>query len=614
MVLSEEEKNPFVGNLTIIKAAVYSFLFTLGVFGNILVIRATTKYVSLRRPTNILICNLCVCDVIIMLIGIPMFVTGEEALVNVLGAVACMGMNSLFVAVITATVFTLITIAIERCDVIVNSVHTKLRMTTKKAFCVVASIDVASALLAVPLLFSKLKNGSSIRCERDWSETTHILYVSTLFLLQYIIPLFVMSLLYTVCWHKIRMKNKKTINLSTNNRTQTVRERSKSATEVDDHPVAVSKLLEEIAEATTNFLSGSNNHLSGSVGPVLAIRRSFSADSVCGYMRHKDKENSADVYDSAHFRRSATFHQIARETESIDRPGSVCDPPSSPSGKRSLLLINSTSLRGSVQKFQQSFTSLLIGTDTQTDSHTVFALQRIKQTLQTLKVFACILVIFAICMLPHHIADLMLATRYREKEPPLFSFLHLFIYINAAINPWIYAGMNKSYRLAYRGIFRNKTHLADMLRNNLFRTPSGRVVLHKSNAHSHMACLSKIFIPLCGRFVQRDSADEVEEETLAACRERGDTIKSLEGGYFRSRTFTTESRKEFRSRTFTSESRKDGRKDSRNSKDSRKTSTAISEYEIPVLAPIIIITCYDDEIAAAERECEEENFSKEVAL
>ena len=203
------------------------------------------------------------------------------------------------------------------------------------------------------------------------------------------------------------------------------------------------------------------------------------------------------------------------------------------------------------------------------DALTVFATKRVKQTLKTLKVFSFILIVFTLCMLPHHVVYLIYSTNEMPKEIELFE---MFIYINAAVNPWIYTGMNKSYRVAFEAMFRRH-------KQRKYLTSSSNFSVNSKNDSCFISC-KKLFACLQN---QRTHDDEATSEFLS---ERSDTVKSMDF--------------DFTTRLGSTGSRKDSKTSRKDSKTSRKEST-VSEYDhIPSLAPIIIITNYDEEMAAQQ--------------
>jgi len=591
--------------LMIVKAALYTFIFVLGVFGNTLVVKATRQYMTLRRATNIFICNLCICDVIIMLLGIPIFIMGDQRLVTIFGVFVCRVVHPLLVAVLSATVFTLVAIAIERCDVIVNSINSRLNLTPQKAIYVVGAIDFVSFVSSMPLAFARPENKSFV-CSKDWTRTVKMAYAITLFLVQYFIPLLVMVVLYSICWHRIRKKNSTTITMS---RRQTIRERSasdgdllKNTSSEEDCCLTEDKgttsrvsdqlnsngirsgsneMLPVAIEPQPDYLSSSRNHLSSnkrnSINRVNSFyRRSFSADSV--YDIRRDSIRRRSLYIKTTSANTCDNNLFAKEQHTAS------NDEYDEEGQRKITRFASRrqSFMCSMQRLNRSFTNLVSGADGGVDALTAFQIKRVKQTMKTLKVFTFVLLIFAICLLPHHVVGFMF-----HNVSHIARFFEILIYINAAVNPWIYAGMNKSYRLAFTDFFRPKRHSQSIQRDYLKKGETSCLDSFNVQKERWLIFLCR----MCGRFLRtrqkQDSFEGDEEEALEALnKENQDAVNDLDSDIFASRKTSSGTR---RFGSMSMSIRKD-------SKVSRKSSTSTDDH-IPALAPIIIITNYDEEIA-----------------
>ena len=76
------------------------------------------------------------------------------------------------------------------------------------------------------------------------------------------------------------------------------------------------------------------------------------------------------------------------------------------------------------------------------------SVQRRCQTLDTLKMFLVVIIVYATCMLPNQVTWMV-----QEFGKPLSKTLTLtfywMAYTNSALNPWIYGGINSAYRRAY---------------------------------------------------------------------------------------------------------------------------------------------------------------------
>lgn len=496
-IILEENTNSTYTYLNIFRTSLYSFILVLGMFGNFTVVMATIKFITLRKPTNILICNLCVCDILILLAGIPLFAIEETDLKGV----GCKLLSPFLTSLLTSTVLTLIVIALERYVIIVHHFQ-RFTFALHHPYTVIGCINIISLLTGVPIVFS-FSNSSLLNCQTRWDETAELIYALFSFLMQYFLPLTSMCFLYARSWHRIRKKNKRTIRIGSSNRNSFL---GRSASESD--------LNAATAELITKSVS--NNHL---VGDGTNLRRSVSSESVF----------------------------------------------TTPSPRRS----RAGSFRESVTRAQRNLSSIITGADVES-ALSGFAAKRSRQTLLTLKMFTYIVLVFAVCMLPHHVIKLMHATDARKHKNYFhyLDFLYVCIYVNAAINPWIYGFMNAQYRIALRRLFLFKRHhVATMMERHLFRSPSGTLILSKSKSRRQKFCSLKLAI-----FCKRNKQDDVQDEIL---KTRSSEFENCRESSARSPLLST--------------SRKI-------SKIHRNESVETTLDDIPLCLPIIIITCYDDEI------------------
>ena len=647
--------DPFV---TAIKAGIYCFIFIIGLFGNVLVVKATKQYMTLQGATNILICNLCICDVVMLVLGLPAFVIGEHRLKDWFGTTACKIINPLAITIITATVYTLVAIAVERYNVIVNSRRFKVNLTSRRTYYAIVIIDFLAIASSVPLAKIDYKS-NSVHCVRAWDVRDHSVYTITLFIFQYVFPLVVMVILYGLCWHRIRKKNKATIKLANRNRRTTKRSQSDDnilslASGQDNkqdqpndiisktRPVSGDFLHNNNNNEINDFLSGSQNHLSGvrrhSWQRTAVMRRSFSVDSVM-----LDSSESIENDNKNKSRRGSG----CRKSATYDAQLSVAGMLSGDSENDDESLSRRRSFVGSVQRLHASFTSLIIGADGQ-DALTAFAMKRVKQTLKTLRMFSFLVLVFAVCFLPHHVNSFIF-----EDVAETIRFMEILIYISAAINPWIYAGMNKSYRVAFAGFFQNQQHRRrnnGRRRNNKFNRQRNRAVYNRNgrrlNNHINKfndkniledttstmcstsdSSLVKLITWLCYKFSSSKGQYNIEPchyESIQAVRQTGsdsanpsdksellnnnvveerDTIADLDQldqfGFSRTDSVNTVG---YRANSFNKVNGITFRKDSKMSRKASNNSTTTTDtvaahHHIPVLAPIIIVTNYDEELA-----------------
>ena len=521
-----------------VKSGFYSFSFILALFWNSLIIISTFRHKALQKPINVLVCNLCVVDLFIVLLGIPLHTSNK----HVLFQSNCNVFEPLLSAFVTANVFTLVTIAIERYVVVLNSVKSCFKLDLKKSITVSILLDLAAVTLALPKVIFQRKDFYGC-CFLDGPVKNVVSYVSFLFLIQYLGPFLAMTYLYLQIWYKIRTKNKTFINLFNKNRSMT-------------NKTTDSNSVSGNSQKSIEFKSESCNHL------AIKKRRSVSLDDL-----HSLNDSISNI---------KTFFpstiELNNRRPSLRRCNSASIVTRRQQQKENIVERSSSfttnngyhdrTLKGSIQRFHRSLTSVIVGTDLE-QAQAYFTTLRYKQTMKTLKVFFLLLFIFIVCLLPYQInnfIDLKSAASCRQKR----NFLNILIYINAAVNPLLYGGLNSQLQKAFNKLFISKVNgIQFLLKQNMFRTPSGNIVFGEGSIKHKNALIYCLQIKCFGRQKRRCSIERADARSLKMKRE------SI---------------------------REERRISLHQNKTSKGETKPVTEEVIPVCAPIIVITCYDDEL------------------
>lgn len=96
--------------------------------------------------------------------------------------------------------------------------------------------------------------------------------------------------------------------------------------------------------------------------------------------------------------------------------------------------------------------SVALGTVNQ-DKMSVASIKRLKQTRRTLKMFSCVVAVFAVCMLPNQITWIWVAFKGVHLNHVTTTIFYFLTYTNSVLNPWIYGAVNPTFRKAYRSLF-----------------------------------------------------------------------------------------------------------------------------------------------------------------
>lgn len=183
-----------------VRVAAYSVICISGVFGNLLVILASRK-AGMITVSNILIANLAVADFTVALINIPTVVVYSYLVYWPFGAALCKLIPFLQGLTLSASVGTLVAIALERYWHIV--LYTRRKLTVREAYKAVAVIWASSIFIPLPLVvFNKIsmwkQEDKEVEiCIEEWASLkARQAYTAVLFLLLYCLPLLLISGLY----------------------------------------------------------------------------------------------------------------------------------------------------------------------------------------------------------------------------------------------------------------------------------------------------------------------------------------------------------------------------------------------------------------------------------
>ncbi|XP_078262916.1 neuropeptide Y receptor type 1-like [Rhinoraja longicauda] len=203
-----------------ILALVYSAIIILGVSGNLLLIIIIMKQKEMHNVTNILIVNLSVSDLLISIMCLPFTFVYTFMDHWIFGEAMCK-MNSMIQCIsITVSIFSLVLIAIERHQLIINP--RGWRPNNKHAYLSIAFMWTVAMLTALPFpLFHILTNeqfqydskyseefAGKYLCFDQWpSENQRLAYTTCLLVLQYFAPLCFIFICYFKIYVRLRRRN-----------------------------------------------------------------------------------------------------------------------------------------------------------------------------------------------------------------------------------------------------------------------------------------------------------------------------------------------------------------------------------------------------------------------
>ncbi|XP_061541990.1 neuropeptide Y receptor Y7 [Phycodurus eques] len=197
--------------ITLITA--YSLIILLGLLGNALVIYMIIRYRNMRTVTNFFIANLALADLLVDTFCLPFTLVYTLLDEWMFGAVLCHLVPFAQALSVHVSILTLTVIALERYRCIVF--YLGQRLTWHSSFLIMAFTWTISAVLAAPLAIFREYRYEEIPsinlhiavCSEKWPYGTNrdgVIYSLSMLLLQYIIPLAIISYAYICIWVKLK--------------------------------------------------------------------------------------------------------------------------------------------------------------------------------------------------------------------------------------------------------------------------------------------------------------------------------------------------------------------------------------------------------------------------
>ncbi|XP_076148833.1 neuropeptide Y receptor Y7 [Alosa pseudoharengus] len=193
--------------------AAYSLIILLGLLGNTLVIYMIILYKNMRTVTNYFIANLALADLMVDTICLPFTLAYTLLDEWKFGAVLCHLVPYAQALSVHVSILTLTVIALERYRCIVF--HLERRLSRRTSFAIIGLTWAASAVLAGPLAIFREYRREEIPsiglrmavCSEKWPNGTNrdaVIYSLAMLLVQFVIPLGIISYAYVCIWAKLR--------------------------------------------------------------------------------------------------------------------------------------------------------------------------------------------------------------------------------------------------------------------------------------------------------------------------------------------------------------------------------------------------------------------------
>ncbi|KPP65051.1 neuropeptide Y receptor type 2-like [Scleropages formosus] len=209
-LLGLEDSTKLIG-VQVVLILAYSTIILLGVTGNSLVIYVVYKFKALRTVTNFFIANLAVADLLVNTLCLPFTLIYTLLGEWKFGQILCFMLPYAQGLAVHVSTVTLNVIALDRHRCIVYHLETK--MSKDMCFVVIGVTWMISAILASPLAIFReygtfdFSPEQSIQvCTEKWpgSNRDGTVYSISTIVLQYVLPLSIISFAYVRIWNKLK--------------------------------------------------------------------------------------------------------------------------------------------------------------------------------------------------------------------------------------------------------------------------------------------------------------------------------------------------------------------------------------------------------------------------
>lgn len=201
LAFNATDETPSPVDLRVPRYCVFVLIFLFSVTGNTLVILTVVLLRKMKTVPMILTANLAACDLITTVSSITFDLPEYELGYWPYGGVLCKIIWPLATFSTNAAALTLVAISVDRYISIVCPLNLQYRITKGKCLKIIAAIHVVSALAVVPYVVILKYNESPAGaiCEENWPDGYSLdkVYTVMLFVLQYGLPVIVMSTVYT---------------------------------------------------------------------------------------------------------------------------------------------------------------------------------------------------------------------------------------------------------------------------------------------------------------------------------------------------------------------------------------------------------------------------------
>ena len=206
------------------KLVFYCCLFIFGSLGNLLVVLVVKGKFKTRRTINdYFILNLAISDLTFLWLSLP-FYTYELFQPFIKNLLYCKLIWPMMSVTLSVSVFTLTSMAVERCRGIVNPLQPRIKLQATLIW--ILLIWVFAFVTIVPLMIVARSEG--VFCAEHWPKFSYRqAYTAVLFAFQYVIPLLIIAIAYLRITFRL-IRSRLPMRTSINSRGQVIRQKTRS--------------------------------------------------------------------------------------------------------------------------------------------------------------------------------------------------------------------------------------------------------------------------------------------------------------------------------------------------------------------------------------------------
>ncbi|TKR68263.1 hypothetical protein L596_024265 [Steinernema carpocapsae] len=190
---------PSTENYVVIVAFV--IIFCLSVIGNSIVIVVIVQQRTMRSITNLYLLNLAITDLLLSVVCMPPTLVSSVVYCWMFGDLMCKVLAYLQPAVVTASAYTLASIAIERYYAICQPLHSRVWATKSHAYMMISIVWVISLVSNIPMLFMyelRTYGQNGLNCAPRYNAIVHFGYQIYMTAVLLMVPLVMMTVLYGI--------------------------------------------------------------------------------------------------------------------------------------------------------------------------------------------------------------------------------------------------------------------------------------------------------------------------------------------------------------------------------------------------------------------------------